>query len=217
MKKKKDNFHPYHYFEDKNFFQRVIDIGIPLGLFWVYFQFYNFGKITPHEMIKTTGLLAIALLSLTLLIGPACRFFPFLNILKAHRKSWGISAFLAAATHTILIFVHYYKFNLLKFVDFQNPKYLGILAGLIALAILLVVTLTSNKKALKALSPNTWKVIQTTSYIALLLAVVHFYIVESTNGVLVIKRLFGQITFGFAAFVAVFRLIFQFLPSKKSK
>ena len=100
-------------------------------------------------------------------------------------------------------------------MDFQNPKYLGILAGLIALAILSVVTLTSNKKALKALTPNTWKAIQTTSYIALLLAVVHFYIVESKDGVLVIKRLLGQITFGFAAFVAVFRLILQFLPNKK--
>lgn len=217
MEKKKDNFHPYHYFEDKNFLQRIIDIGVPAGLFWAYYQFYNFGKITPSEMIKTSGLLAIALLSITLLIGPACRFFPFLDILKAHRKIWGISAFLAAATHTILIFIYYYKFNLLKFVDFQNPKYLGILAGLIALGILLVVTLTSNKKALKALPPNTWKAIQTTSFLALLLAVVHFYIVESKDGVLVIKRLLGQLTFGFAALVALFRLIFQFLPGGKSK
>src|SRR3989338_2887599 len=103
MKKKKENFHPYHYWEEKSSFQRIIDIGVPIGLFWVYFQFYNFGKMTPHEMIKTTGLLAIALLSITLLIGPACKFFPFLDFLKAHRKLWGISAFLAALTHTILI------------------------------------------------------------------------------------------------------------------
>lgn len=203
--------HPYHYSEDKNMTQRLIDFGIPLLLLWLYFQFYNFGQFNPKEMIKTTGLMAIALLSLTLIIGPACRFFPGLDILKAHRKVWGILAFLAALAHTVLIFIYYFKFDLLKFVDFSSPKYLGILAGLLSLAILLIVTLTSNKKALLTLSPKTWKMIQTTSYLALILAITHFYIIESTNGVLIIKRLLGQITFGFAGLVIAIRLIVLFL------
>lgn len=196
--------------------QRLIDFAIPFGLLYLYFQFYNFGKITPSEMIKTTGLWAIALLSLTLIIGPICRFFPVLDFLKAHRKVWGIMAFLAALTHTILIFVYYFKFNLLKFVDFANPKILGILAGLLSLGILLIVTLTSNKKALTSLQPKTWKLIQTTSYLALFLAILHFYIVESVNGVLVIKRLAGQITFWFAGLTILIRLSILWLPAKKS-
>lgn len=210
-----NNTHPYHYSADKNIVQRLIDFGIPLGLFWIYFQFYNFGKITPQEMVKTTGLLAISLLSITLFIGPACRFFPALDILKAHRKFWGITAFLAALTHTGLIFIYFYKFNFLKFFDFSNPKYLGILAGLIALIILAIVTATSTKKALESLTPKVWKMIQTTAYLALILAVLHFYIVESKEGVLVIKRLLGQITFGFAAFVVAFRVFTMILPKKK--
>lgn len=213
--KNKSAPHPYHYSEKKDIIQKLIDFCVPVLLFWLYFQFYNFGKITPSEMIKTTGLLAIALLSLTLLIGPACRFFPVLDILKAHRKIWGISAFLAAFIHGVLVFIYYYKFSFLKFVDFSNPKYLGILAGLLALLILVVVTATSTKKAVESLSPNVWKMIQTTAYLALLLAVIHFYIVESKDGVLVIKRLLGQITFGFSAFVCLLRLIVLILPSKK--
>ncbi len=205
----------YYYSEEKNTFKQIIDFGVPLGLFWLYFQLYNFGNFTPQETIKTTGLLAISLLSLTLFIGPACRFFPALNILKAHRKVWGILAALAAVVHVVLIFIYYYKYNLLKFVDFSNPKYLGILAGLLALAILLMVTLTSNKKALATLSPKTWKAIQTTSYLALILAVAHFYIIESTNGVLVIKRVVGQITFGFAGLVVCLRLVVSFIPGNK--
>src|SRR3989344_2033402 len=144
--------HPYHYSEDKSIIQRLIDIGVPIGLFWIYFQYYNFGKITPSEMIKTTGLLAIALLSITLFIGPACRVFPSLDILKVHRKFWGILAFLAALTRTILVLIYYFKFDFSRFVDFTNPRYPGILAGLVALAILLLVTLTSNKIALTALN-----------------------------------------------------------------
>lgn len=211
----KKSTHPYHYSEDKSIIQRLIDFGVPLGLFWIYFQFYNFGKITPSEMVKTTGLMAIGLLSLTLFIGPACRFFPSLNVLKAHRKVWGILSFIFAFLHMSLIFVYFYKFNLLKFVDFSNPKYLGILAGLIALFILAIVTATSTKKAVESLSPSVWKMIQTTAYLALLLAVIHFYIVESKDGVLVIKRLLGQITFGFAAIVVAIRLLVSFFPGKK--
>jgi len=207
--------HPYHYSEDKSITQRLIDIGVPIGLFWIYFQYYNFGKITPSEMIKTTGLLAIALLSITLFIGPACRVFPSLDILKVHRKFWGILAFLAALTHTILVLIYYFKFDFSRFVDFTNPRYPGILAGLVALAILLLVTLTSNKIALTALNPRIWKMVQSTAYIALILAVLHFYLVESKDGVLVIKRVVGQITFGFATFVVLFRLLVVLIPSKK--
>lgn len=207
--------HPYHYSDDKNIIQRLIDIGIPLGLFWIYFQFYNFGKITPSEMIKTTGLLAVALLSLTLLIGPACGFLSALDILKAHRKFWGILSFLIALAHGVLIYIFYFNYNLAKLFDPTSPKYYGLLAGLVSLIILFAVTLTSNKTVLNSISPKTWKFIQSLSYLALILAVMHFYLVESKDGVLVIKRLVGRITFGFAAFVVVFRLLVQLLPKKR--
>lgn len=187
--------------------QKLIDLGIPIGLFLIYFQFYNFGKINPQEMIKTTGLLAIALLSITLSIGPLCRFFPALDMLKTHRKFWGILSFLVGLMHGVLIYVFYFNYSLAKIFNSQTPKYYGLLVGLLSLTILLVVTLTSNQKALNSLSPKVWKMIQSLSYFALIFAVLHFYLVESQNGVLMIKRLLGQITFGFAGLVVLLRLI----------
>ena len=211
----KKSAHPYHYSEDKNLTQKLIDFGVLLILFWLYFQFYNFGQFNPKEMVKTTGLLAIALLSLTLLIGPASRFFPALNILKAHRKIWGILSFFIALTHAVLIYIFYVNYDLAKLFNPASPKYLGLLAGLASLIILSAVTLTSNKFALNSLSPKVWKIVQSTAYLALILAVLHFYLVESVNGVLVIKRVVGQITFGFAATVVIIRLVVLFLPEKK--
>lgn len=195
--------------------QRLIDFGVPLGLFWLYFQFYNFGKISPSEMIKTTGLLAVALLSLTLFIGPACRFLSFLEGLKAQRKAWGLLSFFIALTHGILVYIFYFNYELSKLFNPASPKYYALLAGLASLIILAVVSLTSNQIALNVLSPKTWKKIQSASYLALILAVIHFYLAESKDGVLVIKKVAGQITFGFAAFVVFFRMLVQFLPSKK--
>lgn len=200
----------------KSIFQILFDFGFPIGLFFIYFQFYNFGKITPQEMIKTTGLVAIALLSITLAIGPLSRFLPFLNNLKIYRKIWGILSFVFAFIHMSLIFAVFFKFNLAKFVDFSNPKYPGLLAGILALLILLIITLSSTKAAFTSLPPKVWKFIQSTVYLALFFAVLHFYLVESVNGVLVIKRLLGQITFGFTGFVALLRLVTLLLPSQKS-
>lgn len=217
MAKVKAVSHPYHYSVDKNLVQRLIDWGIPLGLFYLFFQFYNFGKFTPPEMVKTTGLMAISLLSLTLVAGPLARFLPFLDILKAHRKFWGITSFLFLAAHITLVFIFYFKFNFYRFIDPSSPKTAGLTVGLMATVILLLVTLTSNRKALKSLDPKIWKAIQTTSYIALMLAVAHFYLMEQVNGVLVIKRLLGQITFWFAAVVVVVRLIVLFLPQKRKQ
>lgn len=212
---KKKAAHPYHYSAEKNTLQRLIDLGVPVVLYWLYFQFYNFGKITPSEVIKTTGLLSIALIALTLFVGPACRFFPFFESLKAHRKAWGLFGFFVGLAHATLIYIFYFKYDLAGLFNPAGPKYYGLLAGLVSLIILAVVTLTSNKAALNALSPKTWKRIQSASFLALIMAVLHFYLVESVNGVLVIKRVVGQITFGFAAFVVLFRILVQLLPSKK--
>src|SRR3989344_9475981 len=147
--------HPYHYSENKSIIQRLIDLGIPVLLFWLFFQFYNFGKISPSEMVKTTGLLSISLLGLTLAVGPLSRVFPVLDFLKTHRKIWGILSFVIAFVHVSLVFIYFYKFTLYRFIDTSNPKYTGILSGLMALGILAFVTLTSTKKALESLSPNT--------------------------------------------------------------
>lgn len=214
MVKKSAQKHPYHYSDPKNLLQRLLDFGVPIGLFWIYFQYYNFGKITPSEMIKTTGLLAIALLSLSLVIGPLCRFFPGLDILKAHRKFWGISSFVAAVIHFSLIMAYYLNWDFLKLADPTDPKLLGLWAGIAAILVLGAVTLSSMPKFLHSLDPKVWKFIQTTSYLALILAVAHFYLVESQNGVLIIKRLLGQTTFGFAFVAVLLRLIIGFLPRR---
>lgn len=215
MKKAASISHPYHYSADKNFLQRLIDWGVVAGLFYLYFQFYNFGKISPSEMVKTTGLMAITLLALTLVVGPLSRFIPSLNILKAHRKFWGITSFVFLVLHLGLVVIFYLKLNFLALFNPANPKFPGLATGIVGFAILLLVTLTSNQRALKYLDPQVWKVIQTTSYLALILALAHFYLMEQVNGVLVIKRTLGQVTFGLAAMVIIFRLIVLFLPQKR--
>lgn len=192
-----------------------MDFGVPIILFLGFFFFYNFGKISPSEMVKTSGLLSITLLGVTLVVGPLARLIPAVDILKAHRKFWGISSFVIALVHVGLVYVYFYKFDVTKFFNFAHPKYPGVLSGILAIIILFLVTMTSNNKALTKLSPNVWKAIQLTSYLAMALAVGHFYLMEQVQGILVIKRFLGQITFVFAILVIALRILILLIPAKK--
>jgi DMSO/TMAO reductase YedYZ heme-binding membrane subunit len=212
----KNNSHPYHYSKDKNFLDYLMDYGVPIGLFLLFFVFYNSSQFTPREMIKNTGVLAISLLALTLGVGPLSRLIPSLDFLKAYRKVWGILSFVAALLHMILVYIVFFKYDLNRFIDFGNPRYPNIASGLVALGILMVVTLTSNQKAINSMSPNTWKAIQTTSYLALASALLHFYLLSQKDGNLDIANPLVQISFWFSLVVLVLRILILFLPSKKS-
>lgn len=190
--------------------QVFIDFAVPAGLLYIFFAFYNNYQITPSEMVKTSGLLAITLLGLTLIIGPISRIFPALGFLKAHRKFWGILSFVVVLVHTLLVTHFFFKWDLSRFINTSNPKFPGLLSGELALIILLLVTFTSSNKIVAKLNPKTWKIIQTTSYIAMALALSHFYLMETVDGVLVIKRLLGKITFWFSVAVIVARLVVLF-------
>lgn len=193
----------------------LVDWLLPFILFFIFFKFYNLGQFTPKEMIKTTGLMAITLLGITLVIGPLGYFREKFNLLKIHRKFWGILSFLFGLLHAGLVTNFYYHLDFSKFVDFGNPKYAGILMGLSALAILFLITVTSGKFALTKMHAKVWKTVQTLSYLALMLAVFHFYLTESVNGILVFKKLSGQLVFGFSLAVIIVRVAVFFLPRKR--
>ena len=213
MSRKSSNLNQYS--KDEKATGALLAFGVPILLLILFFAFYNHFQFNVKEMIKTTGLLAIALLSLTLAIGPLSRILSFFEGLKTYRKIWGILSFLIALTHGVLVYIFFFHYDLHKFIDTSNTKFEGILSGLLALIILFLLTLTSNQKAINYLGPKVWKIIQTVSYIALVLAVLHFYVMESTNGVLVIKRLLGRITFWSALAVVIIRILVQFLPARK--
>lgn len=191
------------------------NLALPIGLLILFFLFYNFGKITPPEMIKTSGLLSISLLSITLFVGPLCRIFPGLDFLKGHRKFWGILAFVVALVHMGLVYIFRFNFDITPFFDANSPQFTGILSGLAAVLILCVIVLTSTKDMIAQFGFKTWKTIQTMSYISLVLALTHFYLMESTNGVLVIRRSLGRIVFGFAITAIVARIAILLSPRRK--
>lgn len=217
MENQAESPHPFHYSMDKTVLQKILDWTVPIGVFLLYFFLYNFGKITPSEMIKNAGLSAIALLSITLFIGSASRFVPAFNVFKAHRKFWGIASVVFILIHTLLVIIFDLKLHIFDVFNTSDPDFFGFMAGLVALLILVVVVVSSFHFVITRLHPGIWKKLQTTSYLALTLAVAHFYLMEQQGGVLVIKRLLGTLTFWFATVVIILRIIVLIFPKKEQE
>lgn len=212
---KKKTSHPHHWDSPKNINHRFFDVAVPLGLLLLFYVFYNKGVVSSHELAKTTGLLAISLLSATLIVGPLSRVSPFFEQFKANRKVWGVLSFWVAVTHMAIILKYYWGMDFSRFIDFNNSRYTTTWTGTLGIIILGLVTLTSTEKMIRSLSPSIWKIIQTTSYIALALVVYHFYFLTFKGEALAFRNGFSQVVFYFALLVIVARIAVMFLPSKK--
>lgn len=195
--------------EDQN--RRKISIWafhilVPLAVFLLYFVTYNKFKMTTSEMIKTSGLWSITLLSITLMVGPLSKYIKLFNHLKVHRKFWGITSFFVALAHFGLVVYKYYHWDFVATLSLSNPKAAPVWAGMVAIILLFLITVTSNKKSVELMGAKRWKLLQTMSYLALAFVLIHFYLAETKDGVLVIKRFMGRFAMGFGILAILVRL-----------
>lgn len=202
----------------RNSIKWMLHILVPVLVFVLYLVTYNKFKITVSEMIKTTGLWSITLLSVTLLVGPLSKYIKIFNQLKIHRKFWGITSFCVAITHFVLVLHKYYQWDIVGLLSFSNPKVAPVWAGLIATILLFLITITSNKKSIEVMGPKKWKLFQTMSYLALGFVILHFYLAETKDGVLVIKRFMGRFALVFGIVAILVRLaVFAHVEISKKK
>ncbi len=201
--------------------RRMIDIwfyhlSIPVLVFVLLIVFDNKMQFDARQMIKNSGLLAIILLCITLIVGPISKYIKFFNYVKVHRKSWGLFAFFAAAVHTVLVVYRFYEWDFIKTFSFSNPRVLPVWSGLIALFILFLIAITSNKLSMGLMGAKKWKLLQTTSYIALIFVLIHFVLAETRNNVTSITRPFEYFSLTFA-FVTLVLRIWVFIKVEISK
>lgn len=132
-----------------------------------------------REFNKVAGLAAIGLISVSLMLGPLSRMFPktFAKFLS-WRKPVGIAGFAFAVIHAGYSFIEFYKLDVGRALA-PNAFGQGFLAGVGALIILFLMAVTSTQTAMQKLGYQNWKVLQTFGYLALLLAVFHFIVVET--------------------------------------
>lgn len=134
-------------------------------------------------MIRATGTCAIVMLHLILAIGPLARLFPSrFSPLLYNRRHFGVTMFLVALVHSVLVLIWYGAFgvvNPLSAMLTMNPRYGSLVGfpfeafGMAALVILFFMAATSHDFWLKNLSPRWWKALHMGVYLAYALLVLH--------------------------------------------
>ncbi len=170
------------------------------------------------ELNKVAALAAIGLVSVALVLGPLTRLFPktFCPYMF-FRKPVGLAGFAFAAAHSAFSLYDYYKLDVARML-YDNPKIIGFVAAVLSLAVLLAMSVTSTRSAVERMGYPKWKALQTLGYAALLLAVVHFYVLEYSPSAGFSVRPYGMLFFWLAIAAIALRLYVQWkgMPQKTS-
>lgn len=188
--------------------EKLIMRFLPLWYFFLLYFGYAYGKLDPIMLNKIAGLLALMLIATAFLIGSLSYFFSSVfTPIKHYRKYIGIWGFAVALAHTVLSFVFFYNTDIVYMFSSQNEHLIAVYFGLTALFYFLLMTITSNTKAMQMLGSHKWKLLQTGGYVALLFVMLHFIFAETNHGVFNIKRLLGRIIFIIGFFAIAARLL----------
>ncbi|MFC3204358.1 sulfite oxidase heme-binding subunit YedZ [Alteromonas oceani] len=147
-----------------------------LILGWVIFTFYlgvtdNLGADPVKALIHFTGIGALNLLLITLLISPTARYLPA-PVLMRFRRMLGVYVFVYAAIHllTYISFELQFDWSLVVGEIIKRPY---ITIGMVALLLLAALTITSPNKVRQRLGKR-WQPLHNTIYLVVFLALLHF-------------------------------------------
>jgi len=141
---------------------------------WLFLMFYHDWRGKAFSVFtagKCFGITAVVIISTSLFLGFLARRTVRVLHLLPFRRSLGIIGVAFAAIHILFsLFLLQQNFPLQYYLDHLLSTCCGILATLL----FIIIFISSFPKAFKELGETRWKHLQTTSYLALLLSLIHF-------------------------------------------
>lgn len=164
-------------------------------------------RVGPNPLefaTRTTGMLTLIFLSLTVAVTPLRKIFGVNSIVK-FRRMLGLFAFFYGALH-LLTYVWFDRlFNLLS-VGQDIARRPFILVGMIAFILMIPLAITSTNKMLKRLGGKRWARLHRLVYVAAIAGVIHFWMLVKSD-----TRL--PLTFAFIVlFLLGYRLFVKYAP-----
>jgi len=178
---------------------------IPLALLlWDVYR----KQVGPNPLdfaTKTTGMLTLIFLSLTVAVTPLRKIFG-INALVKYRRMLGLFAFFYGALH-LLTYVWFDRLFNLKSVGQDVVRRPFILVGMTAFFLMVPLAITSTNKMVKRLGGKRWARLHRLVYVAAVAGVVHFWMLVKSD-----TRL--PLTFAFVVlFLLGYRLLAKYVPA----
>jgi len=178
---------------------------IPLGL--LLWDLYH-KRVGPNPLefaTRTTGMLTLVFLSLTVAVTPLRKIFGINSLVKV-RRMLGLFAFFYGTLH-LLTYVWFDRlFNLLSVVQDVGRRPF-ILAGMIAFLLMAPLAITSTNRMVKRLGGKRWAALHRLVYLSAIAGVIHFWMLVKSD-----IRL--PLTFAFiVVFLLGYRLLAKYAPA----
>ncbi len=182
----------------------ILAIGITLSVFVAGFiqLFVPSGTLQTIRIEQYYGFISILFLYLAILASPLTKVYPHLAIREAYlhaRRAIGVLAFYYAFLHVYISF--FKQLNGFTGIRFFDSKYsTSLLLGVIALAILFVLTITSLDWAVRVMHFKNWKLLHRLVYFASIAILLHVIIIgpHFTN-----QGFLGMLTYLAAGFLVL--------------
>ncbi|NNE97953.1 MAG: sulfoxide reductase heme-binding subunit YedZ [Pyrinomonadaceae bacterium] len=174
-----------------NKFLLFINGLVPLGLLSWDGYFGQLGANPVEFFLRTTGILTLSFLVLTLLISPMRKILG-LNGLIRFRRMLGLYAFFYGLVHLVTYSIFDKSLDITAIAGdvWQRPF---IAFGMIALTLMIPLAVTSTNGMIKRLGGKRWQKLHQLIYPIVILGVVHFYLIQKSDFTYPI--IFGLIVF----------------------
>lgn len=192
---------------DLRFTKLVVFINSVIPLILLLWDLY-FKRVGPNPLefaTRTTGMLTLIFLCLTVAVTPLRKIFGINSLVKI-RRMLGLFAFFYGALH-LLTYVWFDRlFNFVS-VGQDIVRRPFILAGMTAFVLMVPLAITSTNKMVKRLGGKSWARLHRLVYVAAIAGVVHFWMLVKSD-----IRL--PLTFAFILlFLLGFRLFAKYAPA----
>lgn len=194
---------------DAKFYKAIIFINgsVPLSLLaWDAFH-GNLGANPIEYFLRTTGVLTLVFLLITLLVTPLRKIYGWNQLIK-YRRMLGLFAFAYGTIHLVTYSIFDKSLNIPEILSdvWQRPF---IAFGMAAFTMLIPLAVTSTNGWIKRIGGKNWQRLHRLTYFAAVGGIVHFFMIQKSD-------YFYPIIFGLILAVLVGYRIFKskFLTEK---
>jgi len=152
---------------------------VPLAFLSWDAYFGQLGANPVEFFLRTTGILALAFLLITLSISPIRKIFGWSALIRL-RRMLGLYAFFYGVIHLITYSIFDKSLDLVAIVEdvWQRPF---IAFGMIALTLMIPLAVTSTNGMIKRLGGKRWQILHRLIYPIAILGVIHFYLIQKSD------------------------------------
>jgi sulfoxide reductase heme-binding subunit YedZ len=151
----------------------LVNAAVPAALLSWDAWHHQLGANPVNFAIRTTGMLALIFLVLTLLVTPLRKVSGW-NWIIFSRRTLGLYAFFYACLHFLIFFSFDRSFSVSGTLsEMVKRKYL--IVGSTALLVMVPLAVTSTNAMIKRLGGKRWRALHRLAYVAALAGVIHYY------------------------------------------